>query len=108
MLITGEDKYTEYKREYTKTFLKTVSAYANFHNGYIIFGMDDAGRVIGIEDADNLRLAIEHGINDAMEPTPYYEIDVQTVDSKSIVILKVFKGETNHTINNRFRKIVQK
>ena len=93
MLITGEDKYTEYKREYTKTFLKTVSAYANFHNGYIIFGMDDAGRVIGIEDADNLRLAIEHGINDAMEPTPYYEIDVQTVDSKSIVILKVFKGE---------------
>ncbi len=93
MLMTGENKYTEYKREYTKTFLKTVSAYANFHNGCIIFGMDDTGRVIGIEDADNLRLAIEHGISDAIEPIPYYEIDLQTIESKLIVILNVFKGE---------------
>lgn len=93
MYITGEDKYTEYKREYTKTFLKTVSAYANFHNGSIVFGLDDANGVIGIEDADNLRLAIEHGINDAIEPTPYYEIELETADSKTILVLSVFKGE---------------
>ncbi|MCD4712679.1 MAG: putative DNA binding domain-containing protein [Clostridiales bacterium] len=93
MYVIGEDKFTEYKREYTKTFLKTVSAYANFHNGVIIFGLDDQHGVIGIGDTDNLRLAIEHGINDSIEPTPYYEIEIETIDSKKILVLSVFKGE---------------
>ena len=35
----------------------------------------------------------EHGISDAIEPIPYYEIDLQTIESKRIVILNVFKGE---------------
>ena len=93
MTITGENKYTEYKREYTKTFLKTVSAFANFHNGSIVFGMDDVRNIVGIDDAENLRLAIEHSISDSIEPTPYYEIELQLFDQKHILVLKVFKGE---------------
>ena len=39
-----KEKYNlEFKVEVTKTFLKTVSAYANYNDGVIIFGVDDDG-----------------------------------------------------------------
>ena len=31
----------------TRTYLKTVSAFANFGDGEIIFGINDEGKVIG-------------------------------------------------------------
>ncbi len=39
-----KEKYNlEFKMEVTRTFLKTVSAYANYNDGEIIFGVDDNG-----------------------------------------------------------------
>ena len=33
----------------SKSYLKTVSAYSNYKNGKIIFGINDEGKVIGLE-----------------------------------------------------------
>ncbi|MGD9475605.1 MAG: helix-turn-helix domain-containing protein [Eubacteriaceae bacterium] len=41
LILLGENKYIEYKAVYTKTLLKTVSAFANYHDGVIIIGIDD-------------------------------------------------------------------
>lgn len=92
-LLQGERKFIEYKRAYSKTFLKTVCAYANYHSGWILFGLDDSGEVIGVSDPEGLRLSIEHGINDALDPLPYYEIDTLEHDGLSIVALHVSRGE---------------
>ena len=49
-----ENKNLEYKENTTSnTFLKTISAYANYGNGKIIFGIADNGTVIGISDPVN-------------------------------------------------------
>lgn len=92
-LLLGESKYIEYKKQYTKTLLKTVSAFANYHDGHILIGVDDNGGIVGIENVDEQRLNIENAINDAIEPKPYYEFETETVDNKSIVVIKVNKGE---------------
>lgn len=92
-LLKGETKYIEYKVSYTKSFLKTVSAFANYHRGYIIFGINDHGEVEGITDSEGLRLSIEHSINDAVEPLPYYEIETIQYEDKTLVVLIVYKGE---------------
>ena len=42
--LNTKEKYNlEFKMEVTKTFLKTVSAYANYNGGVIMFGVDDDG-----------------------------------------------------------------
>lgn len=92
-LLQGERKFIEYKRVYSKTFLKTVSAYANYHSGWILFGIDDSGELIGVPDPEGLKLSIEHGINDALDPLPYYEIDTFLHDGYSVVALHVSRGE---------------
>lgn len=83
----------EMKRELTKAFLKTVSAYANYNDGEIKFGIDDKGDLVGVENADNVCLKIEHMINDSIEPTPHFYIEVEKVDNKNIIILTIKKGK---------------
>ncbi len=85
-----ESKYLEYKENLTSnTFLKTVSAYANYGEGKIIFGIDDAGIVIGISDPVNECLNLENKINDSIKPVPEYNLEIQ---DDSTIILTVFEG----------------
>ena len=44
----------EFKREVTSTFLKTVSAFANFGGGTFMFGVDDSGRTLGTSEPEQL------------------------------------------------------
>lgn len=44
-----ETKTLEYKENITNTFLKTVSAYANYEGGQIIFGIDDDGNIKSLQ-----------------------------------------------------------
>ena len=67
-------KETRSKERVTNTFLKTVSAYANFGDGIIRFGITDDGKFVGIEDAGNACLDIENRINDSISPVPDYRI----------------------------------
>ena len=39
-----ETRQLEFKSDISNTFLKTVSAYANYDGGQIIFGVADNGR----------------------------------------------------------------
>lgn len=93
MEITGESKNVEYKQEYSKTILKTVSAYANFHDGYIVLGVKDDHTVIGVDKIDELKLSIENAINDAILPSPYYEFEVEEIGESKLLLIRIYKGD---------------
>lgn len=85
-----ETKKLEFKRDLSNSFLKTVSAFANYGSGRILFGVDDAGNKLGLDDPASVALAIENKINDAISPVPEYSIDI---DSRTGVIeLTVYAG----------------
>lgn len=86
-----ENKSLEFKSSITNTFLKTVSAYSNFGDGEILFGVNDDGTICGIENAEQLCLDIENRINDSISPKPDFELAVDK--SKKIVRLFVHEGE---------------
>ncbi len=87
-----ETKYLELKREYSNSLLKTVSAFANYHDGKIMIGIADNGDIIGLENTSQLRLSIENAINDNISPRPYFEIQVKEFGVKLVLIVKVYKG----------------
>lgn len=93
LIVNGENKYIEFKRIYSKTMLKSVSAYANYHDGKILIGIDDDGTVVGVENPIEIRMAIENSIRDNLSPVPYYEIDTASLDDKVIIVITVYKGE---------------
>ena len=54
-----ETKNIEFKESITNTFLETVSAFANYEGGDIYFGIEDSGKIIGLEDVKSSCLDIE-------------------------------------------------
>jgi ATP-dependent DNA helicase RecG len=94
-LVYPKESYNlEFKEEISKTFLKTVSAYANYNDGEIIFGLDDDGNVVGLkENPKEEALRIENMINDSLSPIPYIEIIIKEVEGKTIIIIEVKKGK---------------
>lgn len=84
----------EFKEEVTRTFLKTVSAYANYNNGEIIFGVDDNGELVGIKCCSKEEaLRIENMINDSLVPVPNFEISVEEIGERTIIRLEIKKGK---------------
>ncbi len=71
-----ESKVLEFKESVSNTFLKTVSAFANYDGGEIIFGMDDDGNVVGIQNPEECCLNIENKINDSIVPQPSYALSI--------------------------------
>ncbi|KIR02754.1 ATP-dependent DNA helicase recG [Lachnospiraceae bacterium TWA4] len=85
-----ETKTVEFKETITNTFLKTVSAFANYGGGEIFFGIDDSGNVKGVSDIIQSCLDIENKINDSISPQPDYTLEVQNNDS--VIRLTVKSG----------------
>ena len=85
-----ETRTLEFKEKITNTFLKTVSAYANYGTGKIIFGISDDGDVKGIENLSDACLDIENRINDNINPIPFFSIEVD--EKQSIISLTVEEG----------------
>ncbi len=85
-----ENKALEYKEIVDKSYLKTVSAYANFNDGIIVFGVTDEGTTKGVENPNEECLNIKNQINDSIKPKPDFSLKV---NDDSTISLKVYKGQ---------------
>ena len=74
-----ESRQLEFKETISNTFLKTVSAFANYDGGSILFGVNDNGEAVGISDIEQKCLDIENSINDCIKPQPEYSMEVINV-----------------------------
>ena len=85
-----ESKFLEYKEQITKTYLKTVSAFANYNDGEIIFGVTDDFNIIGVENPNDACLNIENQINDSIKPLPNYSLRINKDNTISLFVKKGF------------------
>lgn len=93
----------ELKSKLNDKFLKTVSSFANYNDGRIIFGLDNEGNSIGLDDLDETKLKIENKINDSIKPRPSFNIDIDFENSN--IILTIFEGENKpYYYNNKAYK----
>lgn len=88
-----ETKDLEFKEQVTNTFLKTVSAYANYGSGQIKFGVKDDGQIVGMSDPEAACLNIENKINDSIKPNPDYDLSID--EKTKVVTLTVNKGHNS-------------
>ena len=85
-----ESKTVEFKESVSNSFLKTVSAFANYGGGTVYFGVADDGATVGLRDPAGACLDIENRINDSISPVPEFTLSVR--ESTSTVELKVMPG----------------
>lgn len=85
-----ENKILEYKENIeSNTFLKTISAFANYNDGKIVFGVCDDESIVGVSNPIDACLRIENKINDSIKPIPSYTLDIE---EDNTIVLSVFEG----------------
>lgn len=97
-IVHGESKNVEFKVTLPKDsekYTKTVVAFANTQGGKLIFGVDDKTRkVAGIDEDELFRMMdrISNAISDSCNPQIVPNIEPQTVDGKTIIVVTVTPG----------------
>ena len=75
-----------------KSWLKSVSAFANGLGGSLFFGIDNDGIVKGLDDVQYVCESISCKIRDYMDPLPDIEMIPQEINGHEILQLKVCAG----------------
>lgn len=93
--LPGESKTLEYKEvpeslksSEFKSYLKTVSAYANYTIGEIIFGVTDDRQIYPVTHPEQFCLNIENQINDNIQPTPDFSLEIQENETVRLTVQK--------------------
>lgn len=97
-IVHGESKDVEFKvtlPKDTEKYTKSVVAFANTQGGKLIFGVDDKTRkVAGIDEDELFRMmdSISNAVSDSCVPQIVPNIEPQTVDGKTIIVVTVVPG----------------
>ena len=84
----------ELKSVYVDDIKKEIIAFANTRGGSILVGVEDNGKICGVENSDRLIQQISNAARDAIKPdvTMFLHYETQTIESKNIVEVKVQCG----------------
>lgn len=89
-----ETSNVEFKRKLNDKFEKEVVSFLNAKGGHIFIGINDDGSTYGVENIDELQLAIKNRIKDRIAPSPvgFFEIIAEQKDSKNILHIIIASG----------------
>lgn len=90
---TAYDKKQMLEVKRHKSWLKSVSAFANGEGGTLIFGISDDDRIVGLADAEGDAEKISEEIKSKLDPVPAINLEYKEVDGKKLVLLQVYPGQ---------------
>ena len=97
-IVRGESRNVEFKVTLPKEsekYTKSVVAFAKSQGGKLIFGVDDKTReVAGVDEDELFRMmdSISNAISDSCRPQIVPNIEPQTVDAKTVIVVTVTPG----------------
>lgn len=87
------DKKEKLEKNKPKSWLKSVSAFANGRGGKLIFGVKEDNTILGLSDYQEVSENISEIIKIKMDPNPEFDMEIKELDGKVILILSVFAGK---------------
>ena len=98
-MYSGESKNIEYKitlPDKSEKYMKTIVAFANTQGGKLIIGVDDkTHQIVGVENETLFQSmdAIANAVSDSCMPQIIPDIEPQTVDGKTVIVVSVEAGK---------------
>ena len=89
---TAYDKKEKLEAGKPKSWLKSVSAFANSNGGTLVFGICDDGRIVGLADAESDSETISEYVKTKLDPVPDIRLEFKEIDGKKLILLHVNAG----------------
>ena len=93
----GESIEVEFKQSFHsfQDIAKIICAFANTQGGLLILGVDDGGKIEGInENLDVVQQNIAQS-NSTIQPNPLTNIKIHTIDKKKLIVIIVHKADSS-------------
>ena len=90
---TEYDKKEMLEERKPKSWLKSVSAFANGIGGALFFGVSNDEVLVGLDDAKGISEKISEAIKTKMDPAPQVILEIHAEDGKKFVVLRVPSGQ---------------
>lgn len=90
---TEYDKKEMLEERKPKSWLKSVSAFANGIGGTLFFGVSNDEVLVGLEDVKGISEKISEAIKTKMDPAPQVIMELHAEDDKEFIVLKVLAGQ---------------
>ena len=90
---TAYDKKEMLEVRRPKSWLKSVSAFANGEGGTLIFGISDDDQILGLADAEGDAEKISEEIKSKLDPVPAVKLELKEADGRKLVLLHVYPGQ---------------
>ena len=90
---TTYDKKEKIERNKPKSWLKSVSAFANGEGGTFIFGISDNNEIIGLTNAEDDAEFISETIKTKLDPIPTIDLKFKELNGKKLIFLYVNEGQ---------------
>jgi predicted HTH transcriptional regulator len=95
LIEEGENLTCEFKRKFSTTekIVREMIAFANTKGGYLIIGVDDDKKIVGVESEKAEAELIYDAAKNFCEPPLDVKIDYVEVKGKEVVVVEVFESE---------------
>lgn len=91
LIEEGENIQVEFKRKFSThdKIARELIAFANTNGGYVLFGVDDDKKIVGVESEKETTELVKDAALNYCEPPLEFLIEYREVDSKEVVIVNV-------------------
>ena len=90
---TAYDKKVMLEERKPKSWCKSVSAFANYSGGCLIFGINNDDEVVGLDAPQEIAEKISEIITTKMDPIPVFSMKFENIDEKVVLVLKIEEGK---------------
>ena len=93
LLKQGENEQLEFKESVRKDIVgKVICSFLNQQGGYLLIGVSDDKKVIGIQDAQKWKQELEYYLLNEIAPEAPVMVSIETHQKKELLLIKVWPG----------------
>ena len=89
---TAYDKKLMLERKEPLSWLKSISAFANTSGGVLLYGVDNDGNLVGLENAERDAEDISEMVKCLMDPVPEFTLSLHEENGRKFVMVSVKAG----------------
>lgn len=107
LISDGEGVRLEFKRRFTspEKIAKELCAFANTQGGYLLFGVDDDGSIVGVDSEKEQIELVQRAADFFIEPPLSVRVEVVEIEWKDVVVVIVEPSpERPHTVVEHDRR----
>lgn len=97
LIMDGDGHTLELKYDFPSSVEKTVSAFANTNGGYIVFGFNDEGKVVGLTQ-NQIDDFSKRAVSLCQAMSVSFELYPSNFDMKQILVLHIYKKEFHYSV----------